>query len=269
MNTNKRVINKKTFYSNYNDNFDQVKAELRSRQKVCQFCGHDGTGSNILTTAHLDQNPKNDSQDNLKVLCRSCHIRHDQKYHNFSMESSKKTDNSYLQLKSNLRLETVNKIDKQIINVLEAFAGDGKIWKEVQSKTDKIINVTKIEIKNGKKGFYLNGDNNKFLPLFDFKHFDIIDVDAYGSPYNQLEVIFEKEFNGYVHCTFIQSGMGQLNKGMLKKIGYSEEMFKKARVMLCSNGMAKMERYLNINGVNEITGHFINRKNYFYFIIGN
>ena len=33
----------------------------------------------VLTTAHLDQNPGNNSRDNLKALCPTCHNRHDAK----------------------------------------------------------------------------------------------------------------------------------------------------------------------------------------------
>lgn len=261
---NKRVIDK-SFYNIYPENWKQTSKQLREQIGKCEFCGHHGKDSNMLTCAHLDQNPQNNDRSNLKVLCRSCHIRHDQKYHLFSMVTNKKTDNSYTNEKVLLRLETVELIPKDEVNILEAYAGSGVIWSKVKELTKMKINVTPIEIKDNKKGFYLQGSNEKFLPLFDFEHFDIIDLDAYGVPYNQLEVVFERKFKGYVHCTYIQSGTGRLPNALLEKIGYNKEMIKKIPTLFCRNGMEKMERYLSKYGVNEINGYFIDRKNYFYF----
>lgn len=253
------------FYPSYIDGWPDISRKMILDAKKCFFCNHDGSGSNILTVAHLDQNPKNNDPVNVKVLCRSCHIKHDQKYHVFSMSTSKKTDNSYTDIKISLRLETVNMIDKQEINVLEAYAGSGVIWSGVLRQTSKKINIIPIEVKDGKKGFYLKGNNEKFMPLFDFSHFDIIDLDAYGVPFNQLEVVFDKKFKGFVHCTYIQSGMGRLPNGLLQKIGYSKDMIKKIPTLFCKEGMVKMERYLQSYGIENITGYFIGRKNYFYF----
>jgi len=166
--------------------------------------------------------------------------------------TDKKTDNSHLPEKAYLRIESIKKIKKPIVNVLEAFAGDGLIWREVQKKTDKKINILKIEKKDGKKGVYLKGDNMKFISMFDFTNFDIIDLDAYGSPYNQLQVVFKKQFTGIVHCTFIQNLYGCLNKKMLYQIGYKKEMIDKIPSLFNKNGFDKFKQYLAINGINKI-----------------
>jgi hypothetical protein len=34
----------------------------------------------LLTVAHLDQNPQNCDDDNLKALCTVCHLRHDRQF---------------------------------------------------------------------------------------------------------------------------------------------------------------------------------------------
>lgn len=251
-------------YRYYNEGFKE-----RARQMVldigeCQSCGKDYKG--VLTVAHVDQNHKNDSPENLKVLCQSCHIRLDHPFVIFSMSTKKKqTDNSFFEEKVSLRIDSLAEIQKKEINVLEAFAGDGYIWKEVQRRTNKKVNILKIDVKDGKKGVYLKGDNMKFLPLFDFSEFDIIDLDAYGSPYNQLKVVFLKEFKGIVHCTFIQSGNGQLHKGMLFELGYTENMISKIKSVFNSNGLQKMKDYLSLHGIRQIHGYFLDRKNYFWF----
>jgi hypothetical protein len=232
----------------------------------CEFCKHDGKDKNILTVAHLDQNPLNNDESNIKVLCRSCHIQYDQKYHVFSMSTNKKTDNSFIKEKAELRADSCLLLNKKKIKVLEAYAGSGVIWKEVQKLVPQLeIDILKIEKKGEKKGVYLKGDNEKFISLFDFENFDIIDFDAYGVPFNQLEVLFERKFTGFVHVTFIQTGMGRLPNGLLLKNGFSKEMIKKIPTLFCKNGMEKMNNYLYQNGVTEITGYFNERKNYFYF----
>jgi len=48
-------------------------------------------------------------------------------------------------------------------------------------------------------------------------------------------------------------------------IGYSKDMIKKIPTLFCKEGMVKMERYLQSYGIENITGYFIGRKNYFYF----
>ena len=120
----------KTFYSDYPVGWEAFSRNFRLEVGECQFCGHNGSGTNILTVAHLDQDTRNNSEDNLRVLCRSCHIKFDQKFHNFSQMTDSKVDNSNLGLKVEIRLDVVNKIDKDKIVVFEAYAGDGICWSE-------------------------------------------------------------------------------------------------------------------------------------------
>lgn len=39
----------------------------------------------LLTVAHLDQNPLNNTPENLKALCAPCHLRHDRPYRQFNI----------------------------------------------------------------------------------------------------------------------------------------------------------------------------------------
>lgn len=254
----KRATN--NFYKIYPKYWKLYSKELR-KSKSCYF--KDKTCKGKLTLAHIDQNPKNNKQENVKVLCTSHHIRLDQPFHCFSMSSNKKTDNSYLNEKIELRIDSIKHLKKVI--VLEVYSGSGLIWNEVKKKTKKQIDILKIEKKENKKGVYLQGDNNKFIPLFDFSNYDVIDLDSYGVPFQQLKAIFQKEYKGIVHCTFIQSGMGRLPNELLQEIGYSKQMIKKCPIILCKNGLEKMQNYLSKKGIKEITGYFNNRKNYFYF----
>jgi superoxide dismutase len=260
-----RTKNHRIFYKNYSDDWKKIKEEILERDNYeCVKCQR----KDKLAVAHLDQITENNDPENLLTLCPKCHIQHDQPYHVFSMQASRsrKTDNSFFEDKVDLRLESLKSIKNESINVLEAYAGDGLIWRNVQKHTKKELKILKIEKKDEKTGVYLKGDNLKFIGLFDMSHYDIIDLDAYGSPYNQLKVIFLKKFKGIVHCTFIQAVLGRINNKMLEDIGYSRTQIKKCPSLFSKNGMEKMKQYLAINGVKKI--HIkrpAERKNYFWF----
>ena len=174
-----------------------------------------------------------------------------------------KTDNSYLKEKVELRIQSLP--EKENIFVLDCYSGKGIIWKEVKKQTGLNITVVSIEKEAGKNKTALQGSNLKYLNVLDLSKFDIIDLDAYGIPYNQLKIIFQRKYKGIVHVTAIQSGMGQLPKGLIKEIGYTEQMMSKINSIFNRQGIEKLKNYLYLNGINQINGHFINRKNYFYF----
>jgi len=177
----------------------------------------------------------------------------------------KKTDNSYIDEKINLRLEVVNKINKKNINVLECYSGKGLLWNQVKEKTDKNIKILKIDQKRISESSVLIGDNRKYLKCLDLSKYDIIDLDAYGIPYQQLETIFKKDYIGHVICTMIQTGMGNLNNGLLAILGFDNKITSQCRVFLSRFALEILCKYLYIKGIQNITGYFIERKRYFYF----
>lgn len=178
------------------------------------------------------------------------------------------TDNSYLEEKIFLRVKSIEEHmpKKQEIRVLECFAGDGYIWGEVRKRLpDRKIKVLRIDQKPDKKGVYLNGDNLKFIANFNLDAYDIVDLDAYSTPFNQLEIVLRKDYKGVVHCTFIQSMYGGLNQKMLNDIGYPESMVKKIPSLFNKNGLEKLKYWLSIYGIKEIIGYSFDWKHYFYF----
>lgn len=258
--SNPRIKHHAKRYAPY---WSEYSKELR-RGARCQECG----SADRLTVAHLDQEPSNNEPKNLKILCRSCHIQMDQPYHVFSAMTAKKTDNSYQREKIQLRLESLKLIKTDPITILEAFAGDGVIWGRVQELTTRRLEILRIDQKDGKKGVYLKGDNMKFISMFNFSRFDIIDLDAHGSPYNQLKVVFLKHFTGVVHCTFVETFVGVLHREMLRELGYPREMVKKCPTLFYRQGWEKFTQYLALHGVNQI--HYHNpaeKKYYFYFTL--
>jgi hypothetical protein len=154
-----------------------------------------------------------------------------------------KTDNSNIMTKIRLR---------------ESVSFDGA---KVKNKTS----VTAIEKEHDKNKKALTGDNLKYLHILDISKFDIIDLDAYGIPFEQLEAIFKRQFKGIIIVTAIQSMTGALPFKMLCLLGYTKSMIKKCPSLFYRNGDQKLKNYLYLRGIKKIHGTTINRKSYFYF----
>lgn len=180
--------------------------------------------------------------------------------------NSLQVDNDFLKEKVAVRLRALP--DKDEVTVLDCFAGMGILWSIVGGLTDKKISIIRIEKQKNKCPYpHLRGDNLKFLPSMDLKKFDIIDLDAYGIPFDQLEFILNSDFEGVLCVTAITTHLRSLPHGMLRELGYTDEMIHKSSV-LCSLGtLKKIRRYLAQKGVREISGFFnlsSGKKNYFY-----
>lgn len=63
-------------YGYINGGFASLSAWTAQTPKVCAECGHDGSERRI-ERAHLDGNRQNNDWENLRMLCVSCHKRHD------------------------------------------------------------------------------------------------------------------------------------------------------------------------------------------------
>lgn len=174
-------------------------------------------------------------------------------------------DADYVKYKVTLRLMSLPK--KKEISVLEAFGGEGVLWNEVKKLTDKKIKILSID-KNNYNKVNLQGDNIKFLKGLDLSKYDIIDLDSWGSPINQLRILKEKKYKGIVHCTFIQTMFGKINNEVLYKLGYTKNMVKKCPSLFNKNGFEKMKQYISTEfDVSKITVFSHNNKNYFYITI--
>jgi len=180
-----------------------------------------------------------------------------------------KTNNdlSLINAKIQLRINSIEHLKGQI-KVLELFGGEGILWNEVKKLTGKDILILGID-KNKYKRVQLQGDNLKFIDSLNLQEFDVIDADAWGSPFYQVEKIFSKNYKGIVHCTFIQTMMGGLSKEMLLRLGYTETMLSKIKSVFNKNGIEKFKNYLAQNGVTEINIVTDNKKNYLFFNLHN
>lgn len=177
------------------------------------------------------------------------------------------TDNTHLQAKVRLRMAHLP--DKPAFSVLDAFHGQGLIWNYIASKTKKKIQTIGIDKKSNPGEFILFGDNKKFFPSISLEKFDVIDLDAYGVPFDQLQYIFDYDLRKKVHhkifLTFIHSIYGRLPLGLLRKLGYSEAMVKKIPVLFDRNGIEKLKAYLALMGISKIFIKSMGKKYYLFF----
>lgn len=179
--------------------------------------------------------------------------------------SKVQTDNSYLGDKIALRLSMLPK--KKTLKVIDAYSGRGTIWKNIQKRYPGEIKITKIDKDQKEDVFMFLGDNTKFLLSMPLHKYDVIDLDAYGVPYEQLKIIFSSKFKGIVFVTFIQSFVGRLNDDFLQDLGYTKVMIDKCPSLFCKNGIKKLERWLSLQGITHITIRKHSRKSYLGFEI--
>jgi len=102
------------------------------------------------------------------------------------------TDNSHFGAKIRLRVEAVDRTKKKNLYVLDAYSGYGHMWKEVQRQRPE-VKIRTLGIDQRKIGpEVIKGDNLKVLPSLDLAGFDLIDLDAYGVPVQQLKIVADK-----------------------------------------------------------------------------
>lgn len=119
-----------------------------------------------------------------------------------------KTDNSHYGAKIRLRVEAVNRCKSKNLYVLDAYAGYGHMWREVQRQCPK-VKIRTLGIDQRPIGPHLiKGDNLKVLPSLDLSAFDLIDLDAYGIPAAQLGIVAHKAPGVPVLVTAIASRQG-------------------------------------------------------------
>ena len=176
-----------------------------------------------------------------------------------------KTDNSYFEEKVLLRLEALEKVEGDIVRVLEMFAGKSLLWQEVRRRTSKAVSLLSIEKEKGKNPTALTGDNMKFVDALDLDGFDIIDINAYGSCFRQLDAVLSRGYRGTVIVTDIQSVYGRTSQDLLRYAGFTDGMLKSVRSVIDAHAEEALYAYLESKGVYQVTGFFFGRKRYFYF----
>jgi hypothetical protein len=147
--------------------------------------------------------------------------------------------------------------------VLDAFAGNSKIWNKIKLESKKEIKVIGIDKKDTHNNS-LKGDNIKYLKNLNLDKFDVIDLDAYGIPFEQLQAVLGRINNQIVFVTLIQSMYGAIPI-KLRQAGIPESMYKKCPSLLRNKLFEIIQGYLYKNGIRTI--FLVNKgdKKYFCF----
>lgn len=166
---------------------------------------------------------------------------------------SHKTRNDVVGFKLKVKQRLENLPDKKVIRVLDAFAGEHKIWNEIIKKKPEIeFQIVYLEKVKGLHPDNIEGVNLYYLQRNDLSQFDVIDLDHYSFAYEQLVEIFEQNYKGTVFFTFIQAGLGSLNKSMLNYLFGSPEISNKCRTMYATDGFEIALKFFWKKGIKEI-----------------
>lgn len=138
--------------------------------------------------------------------------------------SGKRTDNEQAGIKIALRLALVDALKKDTLRVVDAYAGTGFLWKQVQAARPHVrLHMTAIEQKRNGRLDIINGDNLRVLPSLPLADYDIIDLDAYGAPTKQLAIVAQAAPHVPVLITCATSKVGLVAYDLLATAGIPPE----------------------------------------------
>lgn len=254
----------------YSPNHKEIARQIKeSVHYKCEFCGKQcrrpeepfTNHKYTIQLAHLDHNPQNNDRSNLRALCVPCHMAHDNKTKR-SRVGNDKVNNSFLYHKVVLRKRFLPQGD---LLVLDAFAGDGLIWNRIRKTIDREIEVISLD-REDKGTKSIKGNNLKYMKSIDLNQFDVIDLDDYSSPILQLEECFNQNFKGVIFITYINANVIDAKESMLFKLGYTKNMYRKAKSTIVRNPFEKFKNWLALYGVKEI--YYVSPEyNRFYCVI--
>ena len=181
--------------------------------------------------------------------------------------SGKATNNDadWFEYKVNLRIESIKDLD--FVRVLECFAGEGRLWDEVEKRVNKNIYRTKID-SNYYNDIDIIGNSETIIKSITLHRYNVIDLDSWGSPVKSLQVLFDKKYKGIIHCTYCSPI--SFNPDNILATNYFEfdsKIIKKSPALFAKKIGEMIKIFLHKNGIISINGHLSNRKNYFYFVI--
>jgi len=175
-------------------------------------------------------------------------------------------DNNLLNVKIKLRKEVVDLVDSP--RVLDCYAGEGIIWKEIKKAEQKDISVFSID-RVGKYRADWVGNNINFLRTKDLSQFNIIDLDAWGSPVKQIEVLLKRKYTGYVVVTFISTIAINPDSSLCKSYGLSHEIVKESPAIVGGKIFKMFFDFLAKNRIKEIRVCGTAKKKYLWFFLCN
>lgn len=174
----------------------------------------------------------------------------------------KKTDNANLAHKIFLRIQATANLEK--LRVLDLYAGNNTIWNSFNC--ERYYGIEQVK----GKGRNLHATNIKVIPNLNLESFNVIDADAYGTPYEQVELIFENKTlarGSVIIYTSIVAKLSSLTTACVEKNNL-QKINKKARTltalkthelfyaMLAGYGISEVYKYEEYNQYVKHYGYF-------------
>lgn len=158
------------------------------------------------------------------------------------------TDNDGLEAKIALRKRATQGL-KEPLRVLDLFAGENKIWANFDCER-----YYGIEAEKG-KGRNLHADNRNIIPLLNLAAFNVIDCDAYGTPYDQISLLFGNPTLKSGTVIIYTCITGTLNRLSVKMIGdfNLQEQYAHSRVLFNPYASEMFHAMLHDHGVEKVS----------------
>jgi hypothetical protein len=97
--------------------------------------------------------------------------------------------------------------------------------------------------------------------------YDVIDIDAYGSPTKQIDILLKKKYKGLVIATFISTANFNPDSILAASQGFTKEQIKTRPGLFAKQPYQMFCNWLCKNGVDNIVDYNFPYKNYLYFYL--
>ena len=159
-------------------------------------------------------------------------------------EGSKTIDSQNIRHKLYLREMATSGLRER--NVLDLFAGKKEIWSRLEHSTYLGVDKKKVKADG-----VIRADNRKVIPTLDLSKFNVIDLDSYGIPSEQIGLLFE---NGTIRggtvviYTLITNKLVVMPNN-LREYAEIRDMYHKASTLFCGHNETLFYDWLASMGV--------------------
>lgn len=184
-----------------------------------------------------------------------------------SNHKTNKKLNSFLKEKISVRLQAIEGMKE--VKVLDCFHAEGELWNNVRrfKRIDNLLGIEKNKhLKSIDKTIY--GNNLNVMREINLDDFNVIDLDAYGSPLEQMEVVFTRcNEPKVVIYTFCYNGLS----GVPKIMSCCWEIQEHCKTILNPYFDDLFKNYLYKHGIKEyyeiekVSTGFRKKYGYFYY----
>ena len=156
-------------------------------------------------------------------------------------------------VKQTVRNNVLEAIGAEVANVLDCYAGEGNMYRAVWHRAAYYAGCDKDLFLDRRRAFV--ADNRRVLRAIDLRKFNVFDLDAWGSPWEQLYIIAVRRplLPGDLLGLCLTEGTGlKMNMG-----GVSKALATLARIRVQMPGMGAARDEIINRALNAI-GHMMN-----------